>query len=72
MGCDRQTKEEMTKKLFCEFQTLSTGRCLMYTPDGSGICKKHFGLKEKPKTQKIKKFRGDSNWGRENGMFKHK
>lgn len=45
--------------IFCQFQTSYAGKCLMHTPDGSGVCKKHQGMISKKKNTSPK-FRGAS------------
>ena len=53
--------------MFCHYQTRSTGMCGRRC-DGDR-CDVHKGLVEKPKIEKIPKYRGYSKWGKENGLF---
>jgi hypothetical protein len=59
-----------SESLFCNFLTQTMGYCGKYTGDGK--CDKHKSLVETPRIQKGVKFRGDSKWQSENGMFNHK
>ena len=56
--------------LFCDFKTRGFGSCGKYT--GGGRCLKHFHMIEKQKIERQYKFRGDSKWQKEQGMFKNK
>ena len=54
--------------LFCDFLTHRMGYCGRYT--GGGKCEKHKSLKEIPKRKKGNRFRGNSNYQREELDFK--
>ena len=56
------------ENLFCDYLTASMGFCGRYT--GGGKCDKHRDLKELPKRIKSNRFRGNSNYQREELGFK--
>lgn len=55
--------------MWCQWITSYTGKCGMWIESGER-CKRHKGLKEKPKKEKGMRFRGNSKWGKEIGVFK--
>jgi len=53
---------------FCTFPTRTQGICSKWISGvGKSRCDKHEGLKEVIKAP-VRKFRGDSKWGKENGL----
>ena len=58
---------------WCTFETGYAGSCGKWV---SGIksdrCDKHKGKENKPKLEKIPKFRGDSKWQKENLLWSSK
>lgn len=57
-------------KLFCDFRRQALGLCMKYT--GGGKCKLHIGKTEKKNIYRQKRFRGDSVYQKNIGMFKSK
>lgn len=55
---------------FCDYRGSGRTMCGMYT--GGGRCERHEGLIDKPMKIPMKKFRGDSKWQKDMGMFDKK